>query len=248
METYGNSAVLECVRSDFMDNGKKYRGYEQLDPWRQLRFALAISLLPSSDIPDNGVVVRSAKWRYPRTLEYLPTRNPDSWPAHPSFDSDFLPYFPRQTETWPDVVIATNHFITPEMRFGQLYLPVQVLYGMGPLLESMWRYDFAYKIINENYGRIVYWTDLNGDDRPDYGCAGWLIDFLNPAWENQNGVKVNSWFYASENPTQDDLRTTQVEGHHIVFNNTTGEMKALYGYMLDPWVGLNIKDLIKNVK
>ncbi|MBN2078047.1 MAG: hypothetical protein JW838_03720 [Spirochaetes bacterium] len=248
MDTYGNSVILECVRSDVMDNGRKYRGYKQLDPWRRLRFALAISLLPSSDIPDNGVLVRSAKWRYPRTLEYLPTIDPNSWPAHPKFGLDLTPYFPRQTEKWDDVVIGTNHFIAPEMRFGQLYMPVQFLYGMGPLRESMWRYDFAYKIIKENYGRIVYWTDLNEDDRPDYGCAGWLIDYLNPAWENRDGVRANSWFYTSENPTYDDLLNEQVHGHHIAFNNTTGEMKALYGYMLDPWVGLNIKDMIDTIK
>ncbi len=248
MDTYGNSVILECVRSDIMDNGNKYRGYKQLEPLRQLRFALAISLLPSSDIPDNGVVVRSAKWRYPRALEYLPAINPNSWPVHPTFGFDLTPYFPRQTEQWDDVVIGTNHFISPEMRFGQLYLPVQIIYGLGPILESMWRYDFAYKIIQENYGRILFWTDQNGDDRPDYGCAGWLIDYLNPAWENRDGLKVNSWFYTSENPTQDDLRNEQVHGHHIAFNNTTGEMKALFGYMLDPWVGLNIKDLIANLK
>ncbi len=239
---YGNSAVLECARSDHMDGGRAFRGYETLDELRQQRFAYAISQLPPSDIPDDGIVVRSAKWQYPAGLEHLPTIDPESWGDHPSWDFDLLPYFPRQTEAWDDVCVATNHFITPEMRFSQLYWAVQLLYGIGPLQESMWRYDFACKIIKETYGDITFWSDPD-DLRPGYGSAGWLIDYLNPNWENSEGVKINSWFYCSEDPSAEDLINAQVQGHHAVFNNSSGEMKALFGYMQDPWVGLNIKEL-----
>jgi hypothetical protein len=35
-----------------------------------------------------------------------------------------------------------------------------------------------------------------------------------------------------------------VDGHHAVINNTQREMRALYGYMTDPWVGVKLQPFV----
>jgi hypothetical protein len=53
-----------------------------------------------------------------------------------------------------------------------------------------------------------------------------MIDFLNTGREN-------GWYYDGwEN----------VEGHHTVMNNTTREMRSLFGKMADPWVGVSLQE------
>jgi len=251
---YGNSVILECGRSDSMDIEKGYdwRGFMNLHWLRQLWFLYPIMQLPENDIPVDGICERNAKWGFPKALKYLPAIDPDSWDTHPSFGRDNTPYFHRQTEEWDDVVIATNHFIVPEMRFSQFYLPIQLIYGAGPMLESMWRYDFLLNLIEEISASQdeMFFFDKNIDgsyaDHPTYGSAGWLINFLNPFWKNKNDEQANIWFYGRDNATEEELFKKEVGGHHIVFNNSTGEMRALFGYMGDPWVGLNIIELFEN--
>ena len=31
-----------------------------------------------------------------------------------------------------------------------------------------------------------------------------------------------------------------VEGHHVIMNNTKRQLKGLFGYMQDPWVGVDL--------
>jgi len=116
----------------------------------------------------------------------------------------------------------------------------------------MWRYDFLLNLIEEISASQdeMFFFDKNIDgsyaDHPTYGSAGWLINFLNPFWKNKNDEQANIWFYGRDNATEEELFKKEVGGHHIVFNNSTGEMRALFGYMGDPWVGLNIIELFEN--
>ncbi len=237
---YGCGVVLEVGRSDDMDPelGADFNGLNVLPWWQQLSLYASIDardgvlfndnfddILP--EYPDDGIMIRSAKWQFPEEFEGMGMTFDDP----PDFSGlDLGVYFPPQREDKDDVVIATNHFILPRMRFTQQDPIVRLLYGAGPLAESIWRYDTMVDYITDNlYGNI----DFFGYDTemPAEGSAAWIIDFLNTNGENE-------WFYGE--PTNQE-----VHGHHVIMNNTTKELKGLFGYMTDPWVGIDLQKFVE---
>jgi hypothetical protein len=159
-------------------------------------------------------MLRGAKWVYPGPI---PTGNP----------SDILSFcFPDQDETDPEMLLVTNHYIIPRMRFMQFIPIVQIIHAKGGLADSIWRYEAMLGLIQENYGAIDFFGD--NPDSPAQGSAGWIIDFLNTQRTD---------YY--KHPDQD------VEGHHVIMNNSRRELKALFGYMQDPWVGVKLMPFVE---
>ncbi|MCD6570451.1 MAG: hypothetical protein J7L53_07085 [Deltaproteobacteria bacterium] len=183
---------------------------------------------------DRGVMVRGSKWQFPSEFRDISFGIPVPNPFFPMLDRwNIWIYFPDQVETNPDVVVATNHFIIPRMRFTQFEPIVYLGYAIEPLPESVWRYETMVDLILDNYENI----DFFGPDseQPAEGSAGWIIDFLNP-----NGEINSSAFYRDKDKPLDG----EVEGHHAIMNNTTKEIKALFGYYQDPWVGIKLQPFV----
>ncbi len=225
---YGPGVILEAGGSDVY-----FDGPDVLPKRQQELLAEEIALLETEQapIPDRGVAVRDSSYILPGSFEatglVLPVQNPFFTPLVP-YDNEFNRwdvglYFPPTIEEFDEVVVGTNHFSTPRMRFLQFHPIIALLYGSsGDMAESIWRYEHMVGDITGLYGTI----DFFGDDPelPAEGSAAWIIDFLNSG---------RCEFYTGDN-------SHIVQSHHTIINNTTKEVRSLFGYMDDPWVTINM--------
>jgi hypothetical protein len=115
-----------------------------------------LSTDPSSPELERGLMVRRSDYLDPKWFD-----DPSS--ANESGDDSGLAhgFYPRQQETYPDLVAMTNHYIIPQM--ADTY-PSLTKGG-----SSLWRYETMLGLLDEDYGDI------------DRLSAMWIIDFLNPA-------------------------------------------------------------------
>ncbi len=240
---YGNGAVLESGRS-----APAFTGPDALPDWEQLLLSPVSALLDPAELNaegfiEDGVMIRGSAWTFPEEFAHLGLSLPLSDPRWPGLDHlDLGLPFPQQGETWSDVVATTNHYIIPRMSFTALDPLILIGYGLEPLPESVWRYEALLELLEENYGEITFFGD--NPDYPASPSAGWIIDLLNPNFANPN-------LDADEYPTnrfytdKDKPLNGHVEGHHAVYDNTDRQMRALFGYMDDPWVGISLMPLIE---
>ena len=92
------------------------------------------------------------------------------------------------------------------------------------------------QLINDNYGKISF---FGTGDRPEPGTAGWIIDFLNP-----NIIHPGKRMPEGVKPAYYVPNSRDVDGLHVVMNNTDKELKSLFGYLPDPWVGIKLTPLV----
>ncbi len=217
---YGPGVVLETSTSD-----KVFTGLDQLPiPLRWIPTLIeAEKMLEKKKVSmfDRGVALRSARYEFPEEfLEFKTSLQVDN-----QFDGELtfwdieLCFYP-QNETYADVVVNTNHFLTPRIRFSQFYPFAALLYSPnGVLAESTWRYDRLIESIETYYGEI----DFFGSDPeiPGKGSAAWILDSLNTS-------------------TNDFLYNEIVESHRTIINNSTKEIRGLFGCINDPWVGIEL--------
>jgi len=221
---FGSGMVLEAGASD-----TPFDGPDTLPRWQQRLLKRYIRKLPN-ELPDRGLMVRGAKWQYPKEFENkgIVLKRPSPYfPDLPYWPIGFT--FPSQQENNENILVATNHFIIPQMRFTQFELIVQFMYNLlGESGNSLWRYDSIINLIKQHYGKIHFFgSDL---EIPEEGSAGWIVDFLNPKRCDYYGTNLH----------------TPVPGHHVIINNSTKDFQGLYGYMSDPWVGLNLKRFVED--
>ncbi|MBN1636014.1 MAG: hypothetical protein JW920_05840 [Deltaproteobacteria bacterium] len=228
---YGPGVVLEVGRSS-----PHFNGPDLLPPWEQALLSTYIDMLDDEE-PDRGVMIRSAKWIFPQEFSSVGFTLPWTSPFFPLQDRwDLGFYFPDQIETNPDILAATNHFIIPRMRFTQFYPLVQIMYAIEPLPESVWRYETMLGLILDNYGEIEFFVpDQDNPQIPSDGCAAGIIDFLN----TQRGT---GFYTRGDEPKAID---GEVEGHHVIMDNTDKVLKGLFGYMTDPWVGVELMPFVE---
>ncbi len=241
---YGHGAELSAVtnqRDDEIGGGidtlpslirSLYKSYtsilDELD---------ADELTAGGDI-DRGVMVRGQAYKYPTDEKFAsPEFSLDDYSSYTDYyNSGFR--FTSQKESYDDAVVATNHYIIPRMRMMQFQPIIDLLYAMsGNLAESVWRYENMISEIDEYHGRIEYFGP--NPDAPAEGSVGWMIDFLNTQ-------RSYPWFYRDQNDdgTNEYPVNVWVDGHHAAINNTQREMRALYGYMTDPWVGIKLQPFV----
>jgi hypothetical protein len=132
-------------------------------------------------------------------------------------------YFAPQRENRPDVLIATNHCITPEMRLTSMNEWIALLAG-GNQNEIQWRYDELNREI------------LDALDAAPGGIgesAAWdLIDFLRP------GGKFPDYY----NPgSAQDWRQVQVHGSVTLCELTGRTMTSRFGCYGDDPVTLHLE-------
>ncbi|MDD5711515.1 MAG: C45 family autoproteolytic acyltransferase/hydrolase [Smithellaceae bacterium] len=122
-------------------------------------FETMLTLTPGiSDLrPDRGMMVRPSDYVDPANIavmgiNYLPDQ------AKGQLD----PYFPKQQESYADLVAMTNHYILPQMAASNPSFVDQNA-------DSKSRYDTQLGLLMDAYGSIEFTTAI------------WIIDFLNPS-------------------------------------------------------------------
>ncbi len=135
-------------------------------------------------------------------------------------------YFAPQRESRPDLLIATNHAVSPEMRLTAMNEWIALLAG-GDLNEMQWRYDELNRQILEaleaapsGVTEETAW-DLVNFLKPD----GRFPDFYNPG-----GAHASS--------------EVQVHGSVTLCELTGRTMKSLFGYYGDEPVTIHLRDYI----
>jgi len=141
-------------------------------------------------------------------------------------------YFAPQRETSKNILIAGNHYITPEMRMTGMTDWITIL-EHEELDEFQWRYDEMNWIIHcyiKERGKI------NEEDAQD------IIDFLRPT-NGHRFCKICKEFY---NPAlKKDPRTIEIKGSVSLFELTEKKMRSHFGYYGDEWIEVNFSQYLK---
>ena len=129
-------------------------------------------------------------------------------------------YFAPQRENKDDVLIITNHFIIPAMRFCGME-PWTVEVAKDQLDDIQWRYDKLNDLILANYGKI------------DWELAWKLINFLAP---DQDSYVPDYYQHNPDYSYQTEAghcSTKRVLGSVSLCNLTTKVVQSRYGYYAD---------------
>ena len=133
-------------------------------------------------------------------------------------------YFAPQRERRPDVLIATNHCITPEMRLTSMSDWIGLLTA-GESNDIQWRYD-----------------ELNREILAALAAAPTGID-ERTAWELINFLRPDGKFPDYYNPgSKKDWREVQVHGSVTLCELTSRTFTSLFGYYGDEPVTIHLKN------
>ncbi|MDJ0761740.1 MAG: hypothetical protein QNJ97_02030 [Myxococcota bacterium] len=178
-------------------------------------------------------------------------------PLYPGlpYDYDNYLFFPEQKETSDDILVLANHNLFPHQRIAQMGPLLNILYGTGQLAESVFRYEATLDLMDGQHDadlrydpalgfKMAFFGDLdptapnypNQLDRPAPFTAAWITDLLNIN-RDVDGVDYNTGFYNQIGREGDHI----VEGLHATYDNTDKLLMGLFGYMDDPWVGVDLK-------
>ncbi|MCL6589643.1 MAG: hypothetical protein K6U80_06790 [Firmicutes bacterium] len=144
----------------------------------------------------------------------------------------FAFYFAPQREDKDDVLIVTNHFITPTMRYCAMdKWTVEVV--KGQLDDIQWRYDKLNDLILEHYGNI------------DWAQAWRIINFL----AAEDGSYVPDYYdYTRDYEYRDEdgqtHKTKAVQGSISLCNLTTKVIQTRYGYFVDEPVTITLGNYV----
>ncbi len=133
-------------------------------------------------------------------------------------------YFAPQREMSPDIVLATNHFIAPELRFTNMNYWSATLMNLSGLNDDVqWRYDELNKLIREALAK----GPINKKSAIE------LIDFLNP----RTGKFP---LYYEDNPRSQDGKEICIKGSVSLFDLKEKTVTSLFGYYCDQWVTITL--------
>jgi len=135
-------------------------------------------------------------------------------------------YFAPQREQRPDVLIATNHCISPEMRLTSMNEWIALL-SSGDQNDMQWRYD----VLNREILAALAAAPAGIDE-----AAAWdLVNFLRPNGKfpeyYNSGAKV-------------DWRSVQVHGSVTLCELTSRTFTSLFGYYGDPPVTIHLQNYL----
>lgn len=190
---------------------------------------------------NKGLMVRWNDYKYPREyLDFNPglcrdKRKPDMdcfserGYINKSFNDKNCPstnYFAPQREARNDVVIVTNHYVIPEMRFFSMYPWTSRIIG-DSVNEIQWRYD---ELNNEILSAIQNKGYIN------FECARGIIDFLSPYGRFPA--------YYSKSPKSRDGMQVQIKGSVSLFDLKQKVSYNHYGYYCDEWVRTSLPNYL----
>jgi hypothetical protein len=202
---YTNGIVCETGMKEDIDGNEFTYAPDLFKDWEKKLYPGLIRKLDKLEKAEDGVMVRDQNWIYPE--DFKDTTN-----------------FDKQDEDIDDLVVATNHYIIPNMVFTT-FTPWMILMAGAEkgASKSIERYDdLLGRLTAEGvYGSI------------DYDAAKNLIDFMNP---NRNTVESDPWngYYEVDG---------EIEGHHDIFDNTNLTMESLYGFYHpdEPWAKVDLR-------
>jgi hypothetical protein len=133
-------------------------------------------------------------------------------------------YFPPERETRDDVILATNHFVIPEMRFTSMDRLLGLL-AADVVNDSQWRYD----VLNATILDAIEEAENAGKSGIGYDKAKEILDFLNPSGRFPD-------YYGK------DKRI--IEGSLSLFDLKKKTVESHYGYYEDEWIKLTLPNYI----
>ncbi len=131
-------------------------------------------------------------------------------------------YFAPQREESDEILIATNHYIIPEMRYFAMHKWVQEILKKS-LNDIQWRYDTLNDMILEK-------IEMNGSI--SFTDAKELTGFLSPCGRFPD--------YYNDNPRSRDGKEVRIEGCDCTFDLKNCIVESHYGYYCDNWVRLTL--------
>ncbi|MDJ0762413.1 MAG: hypothetical protein QNJ97_05435 [Myxococcota bacterium] len=223
------------------------------------------------EAPDDGVNVRGATWQnnplvlqrvnemkegmgYEIRANILTGYEPN--PLYPGlpYDWDNYLFFPDQKETSDHILVLSNHNLMPHSRIAQMGFMVGTGYSLM-MPDTVFRYELTLDLMDGKHDmdlkydpslgyKIPFYGDLdpnapnypNQIDTPAPFTAAWITDVLNINRE-VDGVDYNTGYYSQNGREGDHI----VEGVHVTYDNTDKLLMGLFGYMDDPWVGVDLK-------
>jgi hypothetical protein len=141
-------------------------------------------------------------------------------------------YFAPLRTDEPDVagvIIATNHFITPEMRMCAMDPWTAEVAGEKNYNDIQWRYDELNKRVMNAYGKI------------DFDKALELIDFLAPY---PNTRPFHKYYGHKGHDTSSDGKSYVIDGSVSVCNLTDRIITSHFGYYHDEWVQITLGEYV----
>ncbi len=131
-------------------------------------------------------------------------------------------YFAPQRESSDEILVASNHYIIPEMRYFAMHRWTHRIIAKR-VNDIQWRYD--------ELNRQIY------DTLAEKGSIGLeeskkLISFLAP-YGKYNGYYMN-------NPRSSDSKEIRIEGCASAFDLKNRVAESHYGYYCDQWVRMNL--------
>jgi hypothetical protein len=124
------------------------------------------------------------------------------------------------------LLLATNHFVIPEMRLCSMH-PWASRVSRARLDDSQWRYD-------ELNHRVL--TTLDRQGAIGEATARGLLSFLAPDRDYPD--------YYRANPRSRDGRAPSILGSTSLFNLRTRTIESHYGYFADPWVKTHLEKYV----
>ena len=130
-------------------------------------------------------------------------------------------YFAPQREESDDLLVATNHYIIPEMRYFAMHRWTRKVIGKRAD-DIQWRYDELNRQVHERLAQKGY---------IGFSDAKELISFLAPYGRFPE--------YYAGNPRSSDGKETRIEGCVSVFDLKNMVVESHYGYYCDDWVRIS---------
>ena len=192
----------------------------------------------------NGIMVRWSDYKYPdkylkyntelwkqynkthstnkRIYSYAFTENGYINKNHGDNNCPSTFYFAPQREINSNLVIATNHFIIPDMRYYAMHHWASRIIG-DIINDIQWRYDELNNLI---LGALKEKGNI------DYETAKKLISFLSPYGRNP--------LYYAGNPKSRDGKEIRIEGCTSVFDLKNKTVESHFGYYCDKWIKITL--------
>lgn len=198
---------------------------------------------------DNGLVLRWNDYTYPETFlqfnralfqHFGKPYDPDVWGPRGFIDASYedtnapeFYYFCPQRESYDQLLIVTNQFVTPKMRLCQM-AAWSTLTSEKYWNDVPFRYDALNDLLQQQFGAI------------DADSAWLAINFLAPTIGKYPGYYVfrKSPVITYIGPDGKEHTTTEVHGCTSLCDLSHKTMKSLYGYYADAPITITLPNYV----
>jgi len=133
-------------------------------------------------------------------------------------------FFSPERETRGDIILTTNHYLIPEMRYTVMDFILSVLIK-DVTNDTQWRYDTLNNLILDALAE----AEKEGKKGIDYSKAKEILNFLSPSGQYPE--------YYGENKKV-------IEGALSLFDLKAKTVESQYGYYKDAWIKLTLPKYI----